>query len=75
MTKSQKRIGQKYQVNDRVLKKTVSASKSMAARTGKVLAVEQRTNSRGYSFYYYHIQWDDLKSPSIHAQHVLLKTD
>ena len=67
----QKRIGQRYQVNERVLKKTISASRSMAPRKGRILSVEKRLNKRGHVSYYYRIQWDDLKSPSLHAQHVL----
>ena len=47
----------------------------MPRRKGKILSVEKRTNSRGYPTYYYQVQWSDLKSPSIHAQHVLLKPD
>ena len=67
----QKRIGQRYQVNERVLKKTISASRSMAPRKGKILSVEKRLNKLGHVSYYYRIQWDDLKSPALHAQHVL----
>lgn len=75
MMKKQTRIGQKYQVNDQVFKKIISSSQSMPRRKGKILSVEKRTNSRGYPTYYYQVQWSDLKSPSIHAQHVLLKPD
>ena len=66
-----KRIGQRYQVNDRVKKKIISASRSMAPRKGRILSVEKKLNKRGQPSFYYQIQWDDLKSPSLHAQHVL----
>ena len=66
------RIGQRYKEGDRVTKKTVSKSRSLPTRRGKILEVEVRKDRRGHPNYYYSIQWDDLKSPAVHAQHVLL---
>ena len=39
-----KRIGQRYQKNDRVLKKTISKSRSLPPRIGTVLEVISETN-------------------------------
>ena len=70
-----KRIGQRYQKHDRVRKKTISKSRSLPPRIGTVLEVISETNKRGHTIYYYSIQWDDLKSPAVHAQHVLLNVN
>ncbi len=64
------RVGQRHQINDRVRKKTLGGGKP--TRYGTIIEPTIKTDSRGYKVYYYHVQWDDLQSPSLHAQHVLI---
>ena len=75
MTQTSNRVGQRYQKNDRVRKKTLSNSISLPPRIGTVLDVTVRVDRRGHPAFYYSIQWDDLKSPATHAQHVLSRLD
>ena len=64
------RVGQRYQRGDRVKKRTIGGVKP--PRFGTVLHATTKNDSRGHQSWYYSVQWDDLKSPSIHAQHALL---
>jgi len=66
------RIGQRYQIGDSVLKKTIGKSKSLPPRRGVILDVQVKRDRRGHPSYYYSIQWNDLKSPAVHAQQVLM---
>tara|TARA_R100000458_G_C8261881_1_gene237290 strand:+ start:1527 stop:1760 length:234 start_codon:yes stop_codon:yes gene_type:complete len=66
------RVGQRYQIGDRVLKKVISQTKSFSPRQGTVKAAEERSDSRGYPSWYYKIKWDGSKISSIHAQQALL---
>ena len=70
-----KRIGQKYKEGQRVAKKIASKSLSLPPRVGVVLGVEIKKDRRGHPSYYYKIQWEDLKSPALHAQQVLLSVE
>jgi len=67
------RVGQRFKKGDRVRKKTIGGTKP--PRFGVVLSAQQKPNARGQNFWYYTVQWDDLKSPAIHAQHVLLEIE
>ena len=75
MTQTYNRVGQRYQKNDRVRKKTIGKSKALPPRIGTILDVTVRVDRRGHPAFYYSIQWDDLKSPATHAQHVLSLLD
>jgi hypothetical protein len=66
------RVGQRYQKNDRVRKKTVGKKRSLPSRIGTIMDVMVKTDKRGHPAFYYSIQWDDLKSPATHAQQVLI---
>jgi hypothetical protein len=66
------RIGQRYKAGDRIKKIPLSKSRSFAPRVGVILDVEEREDARGHPRYYYKIRWDDLRTPAIHAQHVLI---
>ena len=68
---SSNKVGQKYQLNDRVRKTTVHKSASLPPRVGVILGVEVKKDKKKRPTYYYMVQWDDLKSPSLHAQQVL----
>jgi hypothetical protein len=70
MTYSEK-VGQKYQLNDRVRKTSIHKSASLPTRVGVILGVEVKKDKKRRPSYYYMVQWDDLKSPSLHAQQVL----
>lgn len=71
----EERIGQRYKEGQRVAKKTISKSRSLPPRVGVILGVEIKKDRRGHPSYYYKIQWDDLKSPAVHAQQVLLSIE
>lgn len=64
------RIGQRHKVNDRVKKRSLGGNKP--PRYGTIIEPTIKKDSRGHQVYYYHVQWDDLQSPSLHAQHVLI---
>ena len=69
---AEKRIGQRYKKGQRVAKKSISRTRALPSRVGVVLGVEIKKDRRGHPSYYYQVQWDDLKSPALHAQQVLL---
>ena len=69
-TIQQPRVGQRYQLGQRVKKRATAISKK--PRFGTVLEAIEGSDSRNHPMWYYSIQWDDLKSPSIHAQHALV---
>ncbi len=66
------RVGQRYQIGDRVLKKVLSQTRSFSPREGTVKAAVEKSDSRGYPSWYYKVKWDGLRTTSIHAQHALL---
>ena len=68
---NQIRIGQRFKKGDRIKKIPLSKSRSFVPRVGVILDVEEKKDTRGHPRYYYKIKWDDLKTPAIHAQHVL----
>ena len=67
---NQSRIGQRFQKGDRVKKRTAGTTKP--PRFGTILLATEKNDSRGHPSWYYSIQWDDLKSPAIHAQQALI---
>ncbi len=71
MTSSnQQRIGQRFQVGDRVKKRATAISKK--PRFGIIVEAIEGSDSRNHPMWYYSILWDDLKSPMKHAQHALV---
>ena len=66
-------IGQRFEVGDRVLRKTLfSSTEDFIKRYGRVKEVLLKQNRKGTSSYYYEILWNDNKS-SEHAQHTLIR--
>jgi putative ribosome biogenesis GTPase RsgA len=66
------RVGQRYQVGDRVKKKTVSSTLSLPPLRGAIVEVQKKENKLKHPVYYYKVKWDEKLSSSIHAQHALL---
>lgn len=65
-------IGQKFKIGDKVYRKNIFGSlKGIEKRVGSIYGVFTRKNSRGSSYYYYNIQWEDGKR-SENAQHGLV---
>jgi hypothetical protein len=67
-------IGQRFQINDRVLKKPkngCSGTRGYGVRYGFIKNVERIPNSKGAIHTFYEVQWDGKQSYSVHAQHVL----
>ncbi len=64
------RVGQRYHQGDRVKKRTAGGNKP--PRYGTVLEPIEGKDSRKSKIWYYSVQWDDLKSPAIHAQQSLI---
>lgn len=65
-------------VGDRVRERLHQGSRSVinpeaaaqlvpGARLGRVVAIESKPDRRGRLMQYAHVQWDHLKSPSLHA--------
>ena len=67
------RVGQRFKEGDRVKKRAIGGTKP--PRFGTVLRAITKNDSRGHPAWYYSVQWDDLKSPAIHAQHILIPTN
>ncbi len=57
------RIGQKYQIGDRVKKKYIGSY-----RYGTVISCEQKSNRRNRPYYYYQVLWDNSKMPETQSQ-------
>jgi len=78
-----KKVGQRYQIGDRVLKKTPSIpqermlNKAYKPRYGVVESVDTCIQANGRVDYYYCVKWDDSgsKSSTRHMQHRLLPVD
>ena len=64
------RIGQRFQVGGRVKKRATAIAKK--PRFGTILEAIENSDRRNHPIWYYSVQWDDLKTPSIHAQHALV---
>ena len=60
------RIGQKYQIGDRVKKRYFGNY-----RYGTVVAFEQKSNRRDRMYYYYQVLWGDSKMPETQSQSTL----
>ena len=62
-------VGQKFKIGDVVYKKNVfGSSKKLEHRTGTIYGVKTKKNSRGSSYFYYNIQWND-RTRTENAQH------
>ena len=66
------RVGQRYQVGDRVKKITISSTISLPPLKGTIVEVQKKQNKLKHPFYYYKVKWDERLSDSTHAQHALL---
>lgn len=75
------RIGQRFVEGDRVLKRRIDnyPSVNRPRRTGNIVEVieeEKKIKNRSpFKHYSYKVLWDDLKSPSLHAQQTLQALD
>jgi len=57
------RIGQKYQIGDRVKKKYFGGYKY-----GAVIDCDQKSNRLNRAYYYYQVLWDTSKMPETQSQ-------
>jgi len=74
------RIGQRFDVGDRVLKRRIEGINTrLPKRTGNVVEVVEEMkkvkNREPFKHYSYKVIWDDLRSPSLHAQQTLRSLD
>ena len=70
------RIGQRFMEGDRVSKRRIDGfNTNRPKRTGNVVEVVEEMkkikNRNPFKHYSYKVLWDDLKSPSLHAQQTL----
>ena len=79
MSKKHQTVGQRYQIGDRVYRKSVTLGsgngQKYAARYGTIESVDSSTNAVGAVNYYYMVKWEGSNSgsPSKHIQHRLIK--
>ena len=74
------RVGQRFDVGDRVLKRRIDGINTrLPKRTGNVVEVVEEMkkvkNRAPFKHYSYKVIWDDLRSPSLHAQQTLRSSD
>ena len=74
------RIGQRFIEGDRVSKRRIDGfNTNRPKRTGNVVEVVEEMkkikNKNPFKHYSYKVLWDDLKSPSLHAQQTLQALD
>lgn len=62
------RVQERISIGDRNIVRTNSPTLAVQGpRLGRIVALETRTDRRGHSRQYASVQWDHLKSPSLHA--------
>ena len=74
------RVGQRFVEGDRVTKRRIDGFKTRRTpRTGNIVEVIEELkkvkNRSPFTHYSYKVLWDDLKSPSLHAQQTLQAID
>ena len=81
MSKKHQTVGQRYQIGDRVYRKSVTLGsgngQKYRTRYGTIESVTTTPNSKGALNYYYMVKWEGSNSgsPSKHIQHRLIKAD
>ena len=81
MSKKHQTVGQRYQIGDRVYRKSVTlgSGKGQKYRTryGTITEVTTTPNAVGAVNYYYMVEWEGSNSgsPSKHIQHRLIKAE
>ena len=79
ISKKHQTVGQRYQIGDRVYRKSVTLGsgngQKYGARYGTIEGVMPSPNSKGAINYYYMVRWEGSNSgsPSKHIQHRLIK--
>ena len=64
-------VGQKFKLGDKVYRKNIFGTTLKIEKTkGTIYGVRTKENSRGSSYYYYSVQWEDKRSTE-NAQHSL----
>ena len=64
-------VGQKFKLGDKVYRKNIFGTTLKIEKTkGTIYGVRTKQNSRGSSYYYYSVLWDD-KRRTENAQHSL----
>ena len=73
MTKTADRVGQRFQVGDRVQEANAfgKSKENFHRRKGTVQSVTTKKNSRGYENFYYDVLWDGYQHPTNRVQHRL----
>jgi hypothetical protein len=81
LSKKHQTVGQRYQIGDRVYRKSVTLGSSNGqkyrTRYGTIESVTTTPNSKGALNYYYMVEWEGSNSgsPSKHIQHRLIKAE
>ena len=81
LSKKHQTVGQRYQVGDRVYRKSVTLGsgngQKYRTRYGTIESVTTTPNSKGALNYYYMVEWEGSNSgsPSKHIQHRLIKAE
>ena len=64
-------VGQKFKIGDKVYRKNIfGTTLKIETKVGTIYGVRTKQNSRGSSYYYYSVLWDD-KRRTENAQHSL----
>ncbi len=73
VTKTADRVGQRFQVGDRVQEANAfgKGKDSFHRRKGTVQSVTTKKNSRGHENFYYDVLWDGHQHPTNRIQHRL----
>ena len=81
LSKKHQTVGQRYQVGDRVYRKSVTLGsgngQKYRTRYGTITGVDSSTNAVGAVNYFYMVKWEGSNSgsPSKHIQHRLIKAE
>ena len=81
LSKKHQTVGQRYQIGDRVYRKSVTLGsgngQKYRTRYGTITDVDSSTNAVGAVNYFYMVKWEGSNSgsPSKHIQHRLIKAE
>jgi len=79
ISKKHQTVGQRFQIGDRVYRKSVTLGsgngQKYGTRYGTIQSIDSSTNAVGAVNYYYMVKWEGSNSgsPSKHIQHRLIK--
>ena len=73
MTQTSNRIGQRFQIGDRVQEAQAFglAKDNFSRRKGTIQSVTTKKNKRGHHHYHYDVLWDGYQHPTNRVQHRL----